>query len=285
MAEGLSAAERQRVIDQRLDELDRLLLGLLSRTERLAIVTDVEARVKALGGDVSLVELPAVAPATVLSRTSVRPATRRSRVALSSGVLGIISAACLLISPILFIVASMCAEILGEEITIALMGLFVFVLVVGGGLAVFLGGASIIRLTRQGQTTTGTGWAITGLCTGMLPMLLGGISLLTLGIQFAPATYVSVTPGPLPAHGPVMQSVQHSGYAASPPVYAQPVEWNAKAPPGMPMPMSNAPLPSGVVPPLPAKESKKEAAQPERKPLPAALPEEDEEKLGIDFEE
>lgn len=247
MAEGLSVAERQKLIDQRLDELDRLLLGLLPREERLAMVTDVEARVKALGGDTTLVELPATASAASLARTGARPAARRSRVALSSGVLGIVSAGCLFLSPILFILASVCAEALGEEFTIALMSLFVFVLVIGGGLAVFLGGASIIRLARSGQTTTGTGWAITGLCTGLLPMLLGVVGLLTIGVQIMPSTHVSVTPGPVYSSGPV--PVQYSQPMGLPPIYGQPVEWNAKAPPGVPMPMlPNAPYvpsPSG----------------------------------------
>lgn len=311
----LSAAERQRVIDERLDELDRLLLGLLPRTERLAIVTDVESRVKALGDDAPLAELPATASAALLARTAGRPAARRSRVALSSGVLGIVSAGCLLLSPILFIVASVAAEALGEEFTIALMSLFVFVLVVGGGLAVFLGGASIIRLARNGQTKTGTGWAITGLCTGLLPMLLGVGGLLTIGAQLSSSIDVSVTPGAVYSSGAV--PVQYSQPVGSPPIYGQPVEWNAKVPPGVPMPMlpsaPYAPPPSGpamlpgppvmlpAAPPAPSKkpaapappspptsptgEAKEEAAKSDRKVVPDSQPVEEEEKLGIDFED
>jgi hypothetical protein len=328
----LSAAERQRVIDERLDELDRLLLGLLPRTERLAIVTDVESRVKALGDDVPLAELPATVPAALLARTAGRPATRRSRAALTSGVLGIISAGCLLISPILLIGATVCAEMLGEEITIALMSLFVFVLVVGGGLAVFLGGASIIRLARSGQSKTGTGWAITGLCTGLLPMLIGGVGLLAIGAQCGPATYVAVTPGPAYTQGPM--PVQYSQVVGSPPIYGQPMEWNAKVPPGVPMPMPPAPPyppapvgpamipadsgppayseaklgppnPEGPLlppaPPAPSKkpaaptpptkptataaDTKEEAAKSAGKTVPATPPAEEEEKLGIDFED
>jgi hypothetical protein len=327
----LSAAERQRMIDERLDELDRLLLGLLPRTERLAIVTDVESRVKALGDDAPLAretpELPTVVPAANLARTSARTGGRRSRVALSAGVLGIVSAACLLVSPLLFIAASICAEILGEEITIALMSLFVFVLVVGGGLAVFLGGASIFRLARSGQSKTGTGWAITGLCTGMLPMLIGGVGLLSVGVQYIPSQNIEVTVGPSYPQTQT-QPVQYSQVAGSPPIYGQPVEWNGKAPPGEPMTMMLPPsgpvvMPGPIVapnlsgppayseaslapakperellpsaPPAPSKkpepptpptppaaESKEEAAKSERKALPAA---EEEEKLGIDFED
>src|SRR5687768_10201272 len=111
-AEGvLPAAERQLLINRRLDEIDRALLGLLPRAERLTVVASVEARVQALGEDVPLasmvhdaaVELRGVA-STLFNR---RGGARRSRLAYTAGVLGIITVAALVISPILFIGLSM----------------------------------------------------------------------------------------------------------------------------------------------------------------------------------
>jgi hypothetical protein len=223
-AEGsLSAAERQALIDRRLDEIDQSLLGLLPRSERLAIVADVEARVQALGDAVSLTRITTVeAPATALAAVGTRTRSRRSRLAFSAGVLGIVAISCLIFSPLLFIGLTIFAELLGETFSIMLFAVLVALVTLGGGLAVFFGGASLFRLARRGQSATGMGWAVTGLCTGALPMLFGVVGLLSVLAEVIPSETVEVS-----WTAPVQGMPQPIGY---PPT--------AMLPPPMPTPQS-----------------------------------------------
>ena len=195
MAEGiLSAAERQALVDRRLDEIDRALLGLLPRAERLEIVASVVARVQALGADVSLTrETATEAITTAPTATGTRTRGHRSRLAFSSGVLGIVAVSCLLASPLLLIGLSVFGELLGETFSIMLFGLLTALVALGGGLAVCGGGVSLFRLARRGQSATGTGWAITGLCTGALPLLIGCVGAVSLIATVMPAETVQVT--------------------------------------------------------------------------------------------
>ena len=205
----MSADERRSIVERRLDELDRLLLGLVPRSERLAIVANVEARVRELGElptEVSASALPITA--TAIGRTGNR--ARRSRLAFSSGVLGIIVAACLIGSPVLYIALAIFGELLGETFAIILMGMIAVLITFGGGLAVCFGGVSLLRLARRDQTATGTGWAITGLCTGALPMLIGLVGILTLGVQLVPTEAVHVSWNvTTPATGPTIEPVSY----------------------------------------------------------------------------
>jgi hypothetical protein len=227
-AQRSSADERKALVEQRLDELDRVLLGLLPRGERLAVVANVEARVQALGDGVpvtreSLADVPlstAIAGSAVTRR-------RRSRLAFSSGVLGIVVAGCLVCSPVLLVVLSLFGDLLGETFSIVLFGLLTALLTFGAAFAVFCGGVSILRLARRGQTATGTGWAITGLCTGALPLLVGLVGVLCFGAELLPTQNVNVTwnvstegspvttVGPVACSPPTMMPVP-SGYAAGP---------------------------------------------------------------------
>lgn len=269
-AEGLSAAERQALVDRRLDEIDRALLGLLPRAERLALVADVEARVQALGDNVSLArEAPAESANTSPTTVATRARAHRSRLAFTAGVLGIIAVSFLILSPLLLIGLSMFGELLGETSAIILFALLTAVVACGGSLAVFGGGVSLFRLARRGQSATGTGWAITGLCTGALPMLLGFVGVISLLMSVMPAEHVQVT------------------WSATTPVGAVPYAVPCAAPgaPGCPMPMP-APMmaspygyacpvpPPGqplVMPPQPATYAAPQlAAQP--KPGPAQTP-------------
>jgi hypothetical protein len=272
-AEGmLTAAERQLVIDRRLDEIDRALLGLLPRAERLAVVASVEARVQALGEDAPIAELvrdvAVELPGATTAPFNRRSGARRSRLAFTAGVLGIITVAALIISPILFIGLSMVAEIVGETAAIALMGMFTLLLCLGGGFAVCGGGASLFRLAGRGQTNTGMGWAITGLCTGAVPMLIGVVSLLALGGQMVESQASAVTWSASPA-GPVAGQV-----------YAQTVDYpQAAMMPPSPygeLPPSGAPTysPGPLPPALPpdARNITKTQLMPESKPSPKTEP-------------
>lgn len=231
----LSAEERQALIDRRLDELDRALLGILPRAERLALVATVEARVQVLGDAVSIPrEMPAEVPAAALSPVAARSRSRRSRLAFSAGVLGIVAASCLVASPLLLIALSIFGELLGETFSIALFGVLTALVTLGGGLAVCGSGASLLRLARRGQSATGTGWAITGLCTGALPMLIGLVGLLTLMAQFTSSQTVEVTWNAGPA-GPVPYQVAQ-----------QPYGYPAMLPPTQPL----SPAPPPALPPV-----------------------------------
>lgn len=257
-AEGvLSATERQALIDRRLDEIDRTLLGLLPRSERLAIVANVEARVLALGDDVSLTrETSAETPVTSLAAVGIRTRGRRSRLAFSAGVLGIIAISCLIFSPLLFVGLSIFAELLGETFTIILFAVLVGLVTLGGGLAVFGGGASLFRLGRRGQSSTGMGWAVTGLCTGALPMLLGVVGLLAALSEFVPSETVQVS-----WTGPVQAMPQPIGYpptAMVPPAMPKPEAY--------PMPVEGQWHPAPMLPPAPPQKATA-VAEPATKPV------------------
>jgi hypothetical protein len=215
------------LIEQRLDALDRALLGLLPRSERLAIVADVEAKILGVhaANPTRIVEASAADDpvAEVVAPTPRRPAgRRRSRMALASGIVGIVALVLLLVSPLtyLFVVAS--AELLGELFAYALLGMNGLGIAIGGAAAVVLGITALVRLSRQGGRQAGHGWAITGLCTGPMPMLIGGLGMLTIGLpmvfelaqsrsQCVPASYVDGTsippatalPPALPVSAPV----------------------------------------------------------------------------------
>ena len=227
--------DRTSLLYQRLDELDRLLLGLLPRSERLTLVAGVEARVRELGDNVEIArELPAELSVAAVAPSSSRPRAHRSRLAFSSGVLGIIAAACLVGSPVLFLALSIFGELLGEAFAMLLLGLIALLVTCGGGLAVFCGGVSLFRLARRDQTATGTGWAITGLCTGALPLLIGFVGILSLGAELLPTggVYVSstVTPVSGPAIGP------DGCPLTAPTMYGTPVPLSADARTVQPMP-------------------------------------------------
>lgn len=274
----LSADERRALVERRLDELDRLLLGLLPRAERLAMVASVEARVQALGDAVELGgELPVAAPlaATAVNNASRSPRGRRSRLAFSSGVLGIVVASCLVGSPLLLVVLSLFGELLGETFSILLFGLLTALITIGGGLAVVCGGVSLLRLARRGQTATGTGWAITGLCTGAFPLLIGIVGVLSLGATLLPAEHVQVTWNAGPNVPPPTLNSPPPDYASP---YGTPLPMTAPAPGFAPMPApqgwNGEPQKPQLLPPasLPAQPAREpaETSKPKAEPEPAA---------------
>ena len=174
------------VINQRLDALDRVLLGLLPRNERLAMVADVEAKVRiaheANPVSLELAAMPMDALPLSEAAAGQRPriARRRSALALTSGVLGIVALALLFALPITYLVVSTTSEAIGEVTTYILLSGNIVMVALGGAAAVIMGIVALVRLNRQQGTQRGHGWAILALCAGPLPMFVGGLGTITM---------------------------------------------------------------------------------------------------------
>lgn len=263
-----SHSDLQGIIDQRLDQLDRALLGLLPRSERLAIMAQVELQVRNQGdGNPRLSMEPATTP--VLTTTEERATTRgkRSRMALTAGVLGIVAIVLMLASPVGFVLLSVVSDAFDETFAMMLFVGGIALLATTGALAVTLGITALVRLARSQSPRLGHGWAITGLCTGPLPMLFGGVGLLMLGSQVTgyvssqPASYVSppssVTVSSSPYASPSGGDCNGNCYVATPPLppALPPGNWQSSEPyASTPMPTPpTAPTPSPTaeaVPPV-----------------------------------
>jgi hypothetical protein len=228
------------LIDQRLDAIDRTLLGLIPRQDRLSIVTQVETRLRELAeaNRANAIEphepihsehatLPdarfdsaaqgpslSLHPRRSANGTRVRPARRkRSRLALSSGVLGIVALALLFALPISYLVVSYVGVL--DLATTAILGTHVAAVALGGTLAVVLSIAGLVSLQRSQRKMAGHGWAITGLSTGPLPMFVGGLIVLVVGLQLLAAergnvAQVTTTSMPITVPAP-------SYYSSAPP--------------------------------------------------------------------
>ena len=177
-------------MEQRLDALDRALLGILPRSERLALVAQVETRVRELADGNTAAQSTletALEPEIVASAVSTRASTsepkRRSRLALSSGILGIVALVLLFAMPITYFVVALVGESFGELVSIGLLGMHVLTVAIGGLVALFLGIAGLVSLSRRKGRLVGHGWAITGLCTAPLPTLVGGLLVLVTGLS------------------------------------------------------------------------------------------------------
>lgn len=246
--------DTQQLIDQRLDAIDRALLGLLPRGDRLTIVAQLETRLRDLAAASPAVEaqqhLPAEDAAPVESALSpgiapIIPAgtrlarLKRSRLALSSGILGIVALVALFVFPITFVLVSSFGEMF-EEAAMVLLGTHLATVAVGGTAAVALGIAGLVVLGRRPGRLVGHGWAITGLCTGPLPMFAGGLIALAAGMPLlhtrSVVGYTNVAQNPA------------NGYASPAPVGAQPMTVESvQFTPG-PYPSAPSPLPTGAVP-------------------------------------
>ncbi|HWB08033.1 MAG TPA: hypothetical protein VG826_02225 [Pirellulales bacterium] len=235
----------QQFIDQRLDAIDRALLGLLPRQDRLSIVTQVETRLRELteskGADTAaethepnLRESATQADVRFDSRAEkvwagLRPrrsATGRrgrrahrklSRLAVSSGVLGIVALALLFAFPISYLAVSYVGVM--DVAAEVLLGTHVAAVALGGTLAVALSIAGLVSLQRARGEVAGHGWAITGLSTGPLPMFVGGLIVLVVGLQLLaadPSSAPQVTTTSVPV------TVPPPAYCASAPPCAAP---------------------------------------------------------------
>lgn len=167
------------LLDQRLDALDRALLGLVSRNERISMVANIEQRFRDQQSDPALLEILEPLPevnatsSAVTSREQSRPPRRRSRLALSAGVMGIVAVSLMFLLPITYVVIASIGEAIGEVPAIAMIVLNVGAVAGLGMLGAALSLASIVRLSRSKKQTRGLGWAITGLCTSPVPAILG----------------------------------------------------------------------------------------------------------------
>lgn len=220
----------QNTIDQRLDALDRALLGLLPRSERLEFVAGVQARLEAQPAEsVAAMQDGTATACELTTASSVSRRRRRSTLALTAGVLGIGALALLFALPVTYLIVAATAEAIGELASYTLLSANVLAVALGGSAAVVLGIVALVRLGRQ-RGQRGHGWAITGLCTGPLPALAGGLGLITFVLPLMAeladsgngtvpcatgACYLS-PPSDAPPSGMPVQVVSNSPYAPAP---------------------------------------------------------------------
>lgn len=210
------------LLEQRLEAIDQALVGLLPRHERLAAVAHVESRVRELATtssasiDVSH-EPPRALPLTdptgshpasgtpgfshhsqyfAVAPGGWAPATqkkKRSRLAVTAGVLGIISLALVFATPVTYFMVMLLGEVLGEIVAYVLIGAHVLAITTAGVAAVGLGSVALLNLWRRKGELAGHGWAITGLCTGPLPVLIGCSAVLLVAAELGAFEYFTTT--------------------------------------------------------------------------------------------
>lgn len=182
----------QRLIDARLDTIDRMLLGRLPRADRLAVAREVEGQVYDLLGerpgheldreDVLAVlaqldppeaylpeeggyEATAVLlPSRVVGRA--QPQARDSRPATVVGILGLVLLGLVMLVPLTFLMGEMGLGDLAEPLLIAESFLMVL-----AGVPIFI--LSIVW--RRGG-----GWAVVGMVAGTIGVIVGLLTLLVM---------------------------------------------------------------------------------------------------------
>lgn len=287
-------------IDLRLDTIDRALLGWLPRHERIEIVGQIETKLRESASDSTAGGVlddiardradrheerldSAGDRSAVYLRERPFSARRRprSRLALTSGILGIIALTALAALPVTYVVVSTIID--DTALQVSLLGGHLATVLLGGLLAVALGIAALVLLNRRGARLVGHGWAITGLCTGPLPLFAGGLAALVVGLELwgsatvapvdstAPVSSPSGTIATNPYAGPPTARVPSEGYPIgaypAPPIpgnpydphsYATPSPPNA-SPEQPPAPDAPIPSPSPAVPPSSAPAADAEA--------------------------
>jgi len=218
----------QQLIDQRLDAIDRALLGLLPRNERLGLVAQIEAQVRdaAAANPGFENQLPSAAddennldgphsgsgtghgPHLFAAHRggAAQAGKKRSQLAITAGVLGIVAIGLLFLTPITYAIVGTIGDAVNEIALYAILGGHVGAVALAGVAAVALGIVALIRFRKLGDGFTGHAWAITGLCTGALPMFIGGLIALVAGLQLinVQGSYCQpVTEAPVNADGPV----------------------------------------------------------------------------------
>jgi hypothetical protein len=175
----------QVLIDSRLDTIDRMLLGRLSRQDRLGIVREVESQIHELLEECNTEELtredvlgvlarldppeaylpeetagrPRSVAATVPTRVSQRPPNLNAKAGRASGLLGLGSIGLLLLLPVFWVIA------------FALQS-DVLVLVLGGGTLVLTLIAAIVGLVLGIVARKSGNWAIVGIVTSAVSPVL-----------------------------------------------------------------------------------------------------------------
>lgn len=168
------------LMEHRLDSLDCALMGLMGRSERLQFVAGIESKIRELheSNPTALEELlpPQEEVGFVhheVGRMLSTSARKRSRLAFTSGVLGIVVLALMFAMPLTYCVVAMAVDTIGEVPAIAIMSLNVLAVGCGGAIAIAMAIVSLVRLNHRQGRHVGQGWAITGLCTATVPMLVG----------------------------------------------------------------------------------------------------------------
>jgi hypothetical protein len=271
----------EQLIDQRLDAIDRALLGLLPRSNRVALVAQVESMIHELaaansadldnppsGGDSEIgnphsgsgtgnASHPALSnPFLPLPGGLTQPAGKeRSKLAISAGVLGIVAISLLFLTPVTYAIVATIGEALNEIVLYALLGGHVGAVALSGVAAVALGLVALIRFRKLGSGFTGQAWAITGLCTGALPMFIAGMIALVAGLQLVTVHTVQTSAcPPVSADGPVAYmapgppGVHPAGYPV--PYSAIPPEAVTGPPPAYPGPNHRHPSAGRQTPPI-----------------------------------
>jgi hypothetical protein len=182
-ARGVSLSESlQSLVDSRLDTIDRILLGRVSRAERVAIVREVESQIGELLGEREVEDLTREDVLAVLARldppeaylpddlehdaraairTSVArplqpPPRRNNGVSRASGILGLVG----LSLALMFVPMAGLIEGFGEAVAYLCAGLIATSTLVASLLAIVLGAHS---------WKTGP-WAVVGVVTGILAL-------------------------------------------------------------------------------------------------------------------
>lgn len=289
----------QQTIDGRLDTIDRALLGVMPRTERLEMVSKIEARIRDLltAGDAgvatALQEPLASAPESL---SAARPTRKRSRLALSAGICGLVSIALMFTIPIVYIFVSYFASGLGDTLVLISIGVVHLATFAAGAAAVVLGIAGLVKIARRSGRLFGSGWAITGICAGPLPVLAAGVPLLLAGLSTVLASgnamsvgpsfpvstgpscstcgpapgYTSAPAAPLPStagyqQGPVVPSSPYPTYGPYPstPAVAPTPSYPLAADPSISTTPALPPAPNLAPPPLPSGPTETPASAPE----------------------
>ncbi|HEX7379173.1 MAG TPA: hypothetical protein VF278_18775 [Pirellulales bacterium] len=237
-------------IDLRLDAIDRALLGWLPRHERIEIVGQIETKLRESAGastaggvlddiardraDRHEERLDSAGDRSAIylrERPFLARRKPRSRLALTSGILGIIALTALAALPVTYVVVSTIID--DTTLQVSLLGGHLATVLLGGLLAVALGIAALVLLSRRGGRLVGHGWAITGLCTGPLPLFAGGLMALVVGSQLWGSGSVT------PAYSTAPVASRPGGYPVNP--YSQQV----------PTPFDGYPIGGNPAPPMP----------------------------------
>jgi hypothetical protein len=175
----------QTLVDARLDTLDRMLLGRVSRGDRVAIVSEVESQIYELLQGRNAEELTRddvltvlskldppeaylpddldnefVAPRALSSPRTAPPASAEvPRAAKASGIVGLSTAAVIVLSPLLYVVAALMES---DGLAVALL--------FGVLPLMFLGGAVSVALACYSRLKGA--WGVTGLVTGIISLLV-----------------------------------------------------------------------------------------------------------------
>jgi hypothetical protein len=187
----------QKLIDGRLDTIDRMLLGRLSRQDRLAIVREVESQIHELlqaseGEELTREDVlaalarldppeaylpddlggePVSIPRPIPARPTGAERTREMSVARAGAILGVAAIALLLLLPVSFVIA----EFSGSELVLV---------VLGGGTLFLMFVASTLAVALGTHARKSGPWALVGIVTGLLGLFLSFATTTLIGAIF-----------------------------------------------------------------------------------------------------